>query len=177
MPEDQTAPVSLPPDIATYLKGAPPESRQFDFLIGEWVVNAIRYDQGGSPVMNYTATWTAQHLNNGRMVMDDFRAKMPTGQEISSFVTLRTYCETTGRWELAGLPAHQPNTITQWHGQWSGEAMVLQAVGHDKSNAKILNRIRFFNIEANAFDWESDNSFDIGETWQKLASLKATRMR
>ena len=34
MSESNIQPQQIPPDVARYLAGAPPESRQFDFLIG-----------------------------------------------------------------------------------------------------------------------------------------------
>ena len=176
MPETEKSATQLPPEIARYLKGAPPESRQFDFLIGDWDVAATRYKEDGSALIHYKASWSAKHLNEGRMVVDDFKAHLPTGQDISSFVTLRTYSEATGRWELAGLPALQPATIVQWHGEWKGGEMLLDATGKDLAGATIQNKIRFFNITKDSFDWVSNNSHDDGKTWIKIASLRASKV-
>jgi hypothetical protein len=175
MQESESPPPQLPPEVARYLKGASPETRQFDFLIGDWDVAASRYKEDGSPLLDYKASWSAKYLNEGRMIIDDFKAQLPTGQDISSFVTLRTYSEATHRWELAGLPALQPATITQWHGEWKNGEMLLDAVGTDPAGTPIQNRIRFFNITKGAFDWTSSNSRDEGKTWTKAASLRATR--
>ena len=85
--KDQGEPVptpQVPPDVIRYLQGAPPESQQFDFLIGDWDVAATRYKEDGSVLLQYRATWLARHLNEGRMVMDDFKALAPTGQNVSS---------------------------------------------------------------------------------------------
>lgn len=106
----------VPPDILRYIKGPASEAKQFDFLIGEWDVEATRYNEDGSPLLNYKALWSATHLNEGRMVMDDFKALGPNGQPVSSFVTLRTYSEATNRWEIVGLQACQPALPTEWHG-------------------------------------------------------------
>ncbi len=46
-------PPQLPPDVARFLKGAPPEGRQFDFLVGEWDCDGVRYKPDGSPMMQY----------------------------------------------------------------------------------------------------------------------------
>jgi hypothetical protein len=177
MPEPKNPAAQLPPEIARYLRGAPPESRQFDFLIGDWDVAATRYKEDGSPLMHYKASWSAKHLNEGRMVIDDFKAHLPTGQDISSFVTLRTYSEATQRWELAGLPALQPAAIAQWRGAWKDGEMLLDAIGKDMAGASIQNKIRFFNITKDSFDWVSNNSHDNGKTWIKFASLRASRVR
>ena len=157
------------------VKQAQEPARQFDFLIGDWDVAATRYKEDGSVLMQYKANWTARHLNGGRMVMDDFRALSPDGQEVSSYVTLRTYSEATRRWELAGLAASQPAANAQWHGEWQGGEMRLDAVGKDPQGNTVRTSIRFFDIERQAFAWESRMSRDDGKTWVRSASLIARR--
>lgn len=149
--------------------------RQFDFLIGDWDVAATRYKEDGSVLFQYRADWNAKHLNEGRMVMDDFRALGPAGQPVSSYVTLRTYCEATGRWEMAGLAALQPAVAAQWHGTWKDGEMRLDATGADAQGRTVMNKIRFFNIARDSFDWESRTSLDGGQTWALAAALTATR--
>lgn len=88
---------SIPPDVVRYLNGPTPEGRQFAFLIGQWNVDATKFDAEGSVLFRYKATWSAKYLNEGRMIMDDFEALAPDGRPISSYVTLRTYSEATRR--------------------------------------------------------------------------------
>jgi hypothetical protein len=176
--KDQAAPTPVPqvlPDVLRYLQGAPPESRQFDFLIGDWDVAATRYKEDGSVLLQYQASWQARHLNEGRMVMDDFKALTPTGQHVSSYVTLRTYSEINHRWEMAGLAALQPAIPAQWFGQWKDGEMQLTAVGNNPAGGTIRNRIRFFNITELSFSWESRISHDEEASWALSASLQATR--
>ena len=177
MSESNNQSLQVPPDVARYLKGAPPESRQFDFLIGNWDVAASKYKEDGSLLFHYKASWSAKPLNEGRMVMDEFKAYLPTGQEISSYVTLRTYSETTRRWEMAGLSALQPAANAQGFGEWKDGEMLLDAVGVNPDGATINNKIRFFNIEKNSFNWESRISYDSGKTWAKAATFVASRIR
>lgn len=176
MSESNKQSLQVPPDVARYLKGAPPESRQFDFLIGDWDVAASKYKEDGSLLFQYKASWTAKYLNEGRMVMDEFKAYFPTGQEISSYVTLRTYSEKTRRWEMAGLSALQPAANAQWFGEWKDGEMLLDAVGSNPEGATINNKIRFFNIEKNSFTWDSRISDNSGKTWTKAASLLVSRI-
>ena len=63
---------------------------------------ATRLKDDGSVLFQYKAKWEAKSVNDGRMIIDDFRACGPAGEEISSFVTLRTYSETVKRWEMQG---------------------------------------------------------------------------
>lgn len=168
---------AIPPEVLQFLAEPPPEARQFDFLLGEWRADATRFQPDGTPLVRYQALWTATALHGGRMIMDDFQALGPTGQPVSSFVTLRTYCAATRRWELAGLQALQPAAISQWHGTAEGAEMVLQATARTPAGAAVLTRIRFFDIAQDTFAWESHASLDGGEHWQKTAALTATRVR
>jgi hypothetical protein len=174
--ESKSQAPQLPPEVVRYLKGTSPESQQFGFLIGDWDVAATRYKEDGSPLFQYKASWNAKYLNEGRMIVDDFKAYSPTGQAISSYVTLRTYSEATHRWEMAGLSALQPAASAEWYGEWKDGEMLLDARGKDPAGNMLRTKIRFFNIAKNSFNWESKVSRDEGKTWVKSASLLASRV-
>jgi hypothetical protein len=174
----QQAPApQIPPEVLRYIKEPVAESKQFDFLIGDWNVDGVRYKEDGTPLLKYKALWSAVHLNGGRMVMDDFKALGPTGQPVSSFVTLRTYSEVTRRWELAGLQALSPSMPSEWHGVAKDGEMLLDATARTPAGDTVKTRIRFFNIAAESFSWESSMSMDQGKSWQKMAELKAARVQ
>ena len=174
--ESKSQAPQVPPEVARYLKGAAPEGQQFDFLIGDWEVDATRYKEDGSPLFQYKASWNAKYLNEGRMIVDDFKAYAPTGQAVSSYVTLRTYSEATHRWEMAGLSALQPAASAEWHGESKEGEMLLDASGKDPAGAIVKTKIRFFDMAKNSFSWESKVSRDDGKTWVKTASLRASRV-
>ena len=88
------------------------ESLQFEFLIGEWRVDGRRYGPNGE--QQYAGRWQAQYLHGKRMVMDDFTVLAPSGQEVSAFITLRTFSPFTRRWEIAGMAALQPAVNGKW---------------------------------------------------------------
>jgi hypothetical protein len=177
MPDQQAPAPQIPPEVLRYIKEPVAESKQFDFLIGDWNVDGIRYKEDGTPLLKYKALWSAVHLNGGRMVMDDFRALGPAGQPVSSFVTLRTYSEVTHRWELAGLQALSPSMPTEWHGEAKDGEMLLDATARIPTGDTVQTRIRFFNIAAESFSWESSMSMDQGKSWRKVAELKAVRVK
>lgn len=111
------------------------------------------------------------------MVIDDFKALTPSGDAISSYVTLRSYCEATQRWELTGLAAQQRATPTQWYGHWQDGEMRLDASGPNPQGQTIRTKIRFFNIKPDSFSWESQASSDNGKTWYLSATLTSTRRK
>jgi hypothetical protein len=175
MPSSSNPVPQIPPDVLRYLKGATAQSRQFDFLIGNWDVVATRFKDDRSVLFQYKAKWEAKHVNDGRMIIDDFRACGPSGEEISSFVTLRTYSETTQRWEMQGLAALQPAAATEWHGVWQDGEMLLDACGKSADGKTIRNKIRFYEIQNDRFSWSSKTSRDEGISWVLTASLVAVR--
>lgn len=175
MNTQQSPTPSVPPEVIRYLAGATPEAKQYDFLIGDWDVSATRYKEDGTPLLNYKGLWQAKYLNEGRMVMDDFKALSPTGQPVSSFVTLRTYSDVTKRWEIVGLQAFQPSAPTEWHGVLKDGEMLLEAIARPPNGKIVQTKIRFFSIASESFSWESSMSFDEGKTWRRVADLRATR--
>ena len=168
------SPTAVPPQIARYVNGPLSEDRQFDFLIGDWNVKATKFNPGGAALAHYEALWSARSLNEGRMIVDDFKALAPDGRPISSFVTLRTYCVEMRRWEMVGLTAMQSAGRMEWHGVWVDGEMRIDAVGLDPSGCEVRTRIRFSDISAERFIWASESSVS-GGPWQKTASLVATR--
>lgn len=174
MASSQSQP-TVPPEVARYLDGPPAESHQFDFLVGEWDVDATRFKDDGSPLFKYRARWTAGQLNGGRMLMDDFRSLGSDGQPVSSYITLRTYSKVTGRWEMTGLQALEPAGHSEWHGVSSGGEMLVRASGTDRAGHSIHTTIRFFAISTNSFRWESSTSRDGGTTWTRSAAMLASR--
>jgi len=172
---NQASVQQVPPEVARYLQGSGPEAKQFDFLIGNWDVEATRYKEDESPAFNYSASWSARHLNEGRMILDDFQALGPTGVPVSSFVTLRTYSEVTKRWELVGLQALQPSVPTEWHGTFTDGQMFLDTIATLPNGHRVYTKIRFFDLKPDSFSWESSMSLDQGHTWRRTASLKAKR--
>jgi hypothetical protein len=151
-----------------------PESHQFDFLLGAWTVEAERHNPDGS-TLRYAGKWTARTLDDGRIVLDEFQARGAAGEWLSTFVTLRTYAPATRRWEMTGLASLQPAAPARWHGEWREGEMHMDAEGLDSQGRTVHTHIRFFDIAADRFSWESQASFDGGSHWFLAARLTATR--
>ena len=168
-------PAAMSPEFDRYIRGVEPENLQFQFLIGDWTVKGSRFTTSGDVQMQYSGTWRAQYLHGKRIVLDDFAMQLASGEEVSSFVTLRSYCPLTQRWEIAGLGAFQSAMNGEWFGHLIDEEMVLQATARLVDGSVVRNRIRFHDIAPNQFRWESHNSINDGESWVRAASLIAVR--
>lgn len=156
----------------------PPEARQFDFLLGEWDCEGESFKPDGSSLVRYKARWNAKAIDDGRMIVDEFRSLDLDGRPVAFVVTLRTYREATRRWELATLFSGQPAAyVTDFNGEARDGEMWLRAASRLPSGGVAKATIRFFDIRAESFDWENTGSVDDGVTWTKVASLSATRAR
>ncbi len=171
-------PTSLIPmeAIVAYLKGVPEEMKQFDFFLGEWDTQSVRYRPDGSKIGEYGGTWTARQLNGGRMILDDFRACMPNnGPEFAYMATLRTYSPQTKQWEMTFLVAHQPQLVTEFRGERKDREMHLRGKGRTADGDDVMARVRFFDITPDSFEWANESSLDGGETWYCDNTISAKR--
>ena len=130
----------------------------------------------GEVQLKYEARWRAEHLHDRRFILDDFVFLSPAGEEMSSFLTLRTYAPALARWEIAGLAALEPGLDGRWNGRAVGEEMHLEAEIRTPEGRVIHQRERFFDIEHDAFRWESLDSRDDRATWTRGAALQAWRV-
>ena len=173
---DPSGETPVPLDLAGNLSGLPEEASQFDFLIGDWSVSALRYDAPGTVRSRFQARWRAEYLHEKRMLLDDFTVVSPSGEELSSFLTLRTYARASGRWEIAGLAALQPGMDGRWNGHAVGAEMHCAAEIRMANQSVLHSRERFHAIERDQFLWESRISHDDGKSWTLVSSLIASRV-
>lgn len=166
----------LSPEELEYLQGAPPEGREFEFLIGCWDCEGVVRAPDGTVASRYQGTWEAEYAFGDRMVIDTFRRFAAGGEETASTVTLRTYCRSTARWEMATLFSLRPQTLTSFHGQRDGEEMHLHGMALDRDGARVETRIRFHDIGEDHFEWQLEASPD-GQTWTLLWTISAQRRR
>lgn len=164
-----------PETVAAYMKGAPPETEEFAFLIGDWDARTTRYNPDGSVAIEHRADWHAEWRHGRRIIFDDYVAYLPDGQAIGSFATLRTYSEATSQWEMTFLVALQRQLVASFTGKRVGDEMHLEASGTDLEGKPVSARVRFYHIGADRFEWDQELSVDGGQTWTRDVHIEATR--
>ncbi|MCG8592366.1 MAG: hypothetical protein MJE66_23995 [Proteobacteria bacterium] len=172
--DDPTALVPIE-GVLSYRQGVPDEASQFDFFLGEWDARTTRYRADGSEIASYGGAWSARHLHDGRMVFDEFTARLDDGSEISYMATLRTFSAASGRWEMTFLIAHQPQLIRSFSGVFREGEMQLDGVGVTLTGEPVLAKVRFFDITPRSFEWENRVSLDDGATWYRDSTISARR--
>lgn len=122
---------------------------QFDFWIGEWDLTW----EGGQ------GTNRIEKILDSKVILENFDGTPATplrGMSVSTFsrekdAWAQTWVDTDG-------------SYLDFVGGWQGDRMVLSRDGVVKGEA-VKQRMVWFNIAADAFDWHWDRSVDGGQTW------------
>jgi len=167
-------------------RAAPPESAQFDFLVGQWELEVTPKVAGlaamvhGSPRL--VGSWKAWRAFDGLGVDDEIRITDASGNPMALSRTLRVYDPKTRQWLLQSLDAYGAR-FTAGTARWEGGEMRLQGSGVHADGRPYVSRSRFFEIGPDRFRMEQDRSFDNGASWDegvlkvsaKRVSAKAVR--
>ena len=165
-------PIQYQPDPDTPIgvrnPNAPPETAQYDFVIGDWDV-VINFRAADGTEVTYNAKWHNSWIVDGYVVMQEWRGPYASGSE------LRRYSPQEGHWE--GFNIYNgwgsPKRVTAEFAD--GEMVVMVEPVTDESGT-FINRETYFNITDDRWEMRSDRSYDGGETWAQGAyDLVATR--
>ena len=161
--------------IATYLAGPPPENADFDFLMGRWTTETLRYAPSGKERLRHRGFWVARRLHGSRIVLDETISYGRDGEEIASMATLRSYSPATKQWEMTFVVAHQPILPLRFVAHREGDEIRGEATLLTQGASGFRARIRFFEIRDDSFSWEQEMSFDAGATYARAATIWAER--
>ena len=126
------------------------EFAQFDFWVGEWDLSW----EGGEGV-NRVST-----ILGGCVVQEEFDGSPSTpliGKSVS------TFNKQLGKWQQTWVDNN--GAYLDFVGGMEGGRMVLQREAVREGKA-FLQRMVFYNISADALDWNWERSVDGGESWQ-----------
>ena len=132
---------------------------QFDFWLGEW--NAT-WNDGGEGINRVLK------ILNGKVVQENFSAPDLIGLSVSCFDFERQlWCQT---W------VDNSGSYLDFTGSFDGEKMVLERDAIVKGQA-CKQRMVWFEIEADKFEWNWERSDDEGKTWRVLWNIHYTRKK
>jgi len=157
---------------------APLETARFAFLIGTWK-NEVRWmndveKKTYGPVIE--GIWEAEFGWDGFAINDNWRQKGLPG---SGGPAWRYVDQKTGRWVMIYIPIGRPgNQIWIMDGEIDAKGEVLgRFEGTDPQGRAFVQKVFFYAIEPDSFQWRADRSYDGGETWiEGLAVATNTRI-
>jgi len=131
--------------------------RQFDFWLGEW---DLTWGEDGK------ATNHVLRVMNNKIIQENFTAPDLNGMSVSSYdrersVWCQTWVDSTGAY-------------LDFTGKFEDGKMMLTRDAIVRGEA-CKQRMVWFNIEANQFDWNWERSDDYGTTWRALWEIKYKR--
>jgi len=149
----------------------PPESRQFDFWIGEWEVNLrIRGEDGTWPDASVAATAKIHPVLGGKAVLELWDSRPIVG------FSLRWFDAEAGEWKLwLNWPRENRSSGTGLAGRFRhgrGEFFARRA---DEDGGELISRYTFSDITPESLRWGDAYSRDGGETWSHRWIMEFTR--
>jgi hypothetical protein len=147
---------------------APPETAQYDFVIGDWDV-VINFRNPDGTEVTYNAKWHNSWIVDGYVVMQEWRGPYASGSEV------RRYSSELGYWEGFNVYNNwgSPKAATA---RFADDEMVVMIEPVTDERGAFINRETYSNITEDRWEMHSDRSYDDGATWERGAyDLVATR--
>jgi hypothetical protein len=86
-----------------------------------------------------------------------------------------TYNPQTGLWYQTWVD-NTGGYLDFW-GAFADSTMILSRTATDSAGVQYMQRMVWFNIEANSLDWHWERSDDAGKTWRTLWAIHYERRR
>ena len=130
---------------------------QFDFWLGEWDVTWGEDGKGKNHILR---------IMDDKIIQENFTAPDLIGMSVSSYDAERKlWCQT---W------VDNNGSYLDFTGGFENEKMILSRDAIVRGQA-CKQRMVWFNIGANQFDWNWERSDDGGQSWRALWEIKYTR--
>lgn len=156
-----------------------PESREFDFWIGDWNIR--------QKVMRQDGTWLALDARtsvspalDGCALIEHWEGKVQFFWEGMRSVqpmkglSVRSYDPATGKWFIHWMDSRTPHFGTPYTGNFQeGKGEFFSE--WETSQGKRMGRITFSNITRGSVHWELAISSDEGQTWTTIWVMEMSR--
>jgi len=153
----------------------PRGARDFDFLIGEWLIHNRRLKErlvGADTWETFEATLSVRSILGGLGNVDEFNADW--NDKCVEAVTLRVFNPTTEEWSLYWVDnltgVVQPPVVGRFH---DGRGEFFARDTHD--GTPVLLRFIWSDITEDSARWEQAFSTDEGQTWEANWVMEFTR--
>ena len=142
-------------------------SEYFDFWIGEWDLSWKSSDGTLGRGTN-----TIELILDGKVIKENFEA---TSGELKGFVgkSYTVYNPKTETWHQTWVD--NQGAYLDFVGKFQGEKRMFVRQTQDSSGNTVIQRMVFYDIEANSFTWDWEQSRDDGKTWQLLWKIAYRR--
>ena len=139
-----------------------PETRQFDFWLGDWDVTWGENERGSNHV---------EAIMDGHVILENFDGSPSLPLRGMS---LSAYNAKINKWQQTWVD--NEGSYWSFSGDYKEDRMILTT--EDLEQGKRIDlRMIFYNIKPDEFDWRWEKSLDTGKTWSLKWQLHYQRRR
>jgi len=144
-------------------------SSTFDFWVGNWKAEWKQADGSMG-----SGTNKISRVLDGEVIEENFEI---TGGTQAGFKgkSLSVFNPTTSVWHQAWTD--NQNGFLNFIGQVDGNKKIFHTLPIEKDGNTSMQRMVFYNIEAESFTWDWEGTKDGGETWNLLWRIHYTRIK
>lgn len=139
-----------------------PAARQFDFWVGEWNLTWGDDGQGHNVI---------RPIMGGCVIEENFSA--PSGGYFGKSVS--AYAVQQGIWKQTWVDNN--GSYLDFTGGMEGNQMILRRQFTNAEGQAVMQRMRFYDIEKDHFDWSWERSLDEGQTWEPVWQIHYERRK
>ena len=161
---------------------AAPEARQFDFWLGDWVIEQRILRQDGS-YAEFPARTSVRPAAAGCALIEDWRGTVQffwTGMEAPAALhglSVRAWDPATRAWVIHWLDDRDPSLGEPFVGGFEDGRGVFTQTTTGEDGVERTSRIAFDNPAEGVVEWSLATSRDGGESWTTLWSMHMTRQQ
>lgn len=142
-----------------------PEAHQFDFWVGEWTAEWKDADGNLAHGSNHVI-----RLFDGCVIEENFDGRPGTELIGKSF---SVYDKRQKQWKQTWVD--NSGGYLDFTGGFTDGKMILSRKAISRKGIPVAQRMIYYNIEENSFEWNWEISYDNGKTWDLKWKLNYTR--
>lgn len=160
----------LADDYGTLNPAAPPQVKQFAFIVGHWDATlTVTLPDGTSRLAH--VDWYGRFILNGTAIQETWLTTPADGSEPTWGTAINAWDAKKGEWVCAEYTTPETELLVM-SGSLVGNDLVQS---HDavsrRDGAKILVKKYFYDIAPDRFKWRVEVSRDGGATWQPTGTV------
>ena len=144
-----------------------PEAKQFNFWVGHWKAEWQNKDGSKSEGEN-----TIKKILGGCVVEENFNGNPGAPLVGKSFSVYNSHRK---MWQQTWVD--NQGSYLDFTGNFNDGKMILSREAMTKDGKNIQQRMVYYNIQKNKFDWDWEISKDNGKTWELRWRIHYTRMK
>ena len=147
---------------------APPQTKQFAFMIGEFDCIDRRRRKGSDPWHVEHGKWNAAYYLNGMAILDRGY------NETYAVSNVRIFDPKAGLWKVTYFAPNEPSGV--WKGKKEGRDMVLKRDWGGGDKPRVHSRLTFSHITPRSFEWVAEYRIDAKKDWTATWKISCTRV-